>query len=88
MNRPIEIMEMDCAMQFTLRVWWRTNRPDNQALVLARLPYRGRYTEWFDAVLRLEAPGTRYGWVEQAVRLSDVTFNPLKHDDEKRFVNY
>ncbi len=52
-------------------VWWDTGDPanPNMARVLAIKPYTGRYVEWFDAVLRLSAAGTRRGWLEMAVKL-------------------
>lgn len=60
------------APEFAL-VWWHTGRTDAQgrpvARVLAVLPYKGRYPEAFNAVLRLAAPQTRAGHLEMAVRL-------------------
>lgn len=53
-------------------VWWDTeSTPPNMARVIEIRPYTGRYTQWFDAVLRLSAPRTRSGWLEQAVSLKD-----------------
>ena len=49
-----------------VKVWWNTGRPDNMATVLAVLPYTGRFTQFFNCVLRLSAPSTYRGWMEMA----------------------
>ena len=51
-------------------VWWSTGTKEpNMAAVLGVYPYKGRYTEYFNAVLRLAAPETKRGWLEMAVKL-------------------
>lgn len=55
-------------------VWWSTGRRDAHgsplAEVLAVEPYRGRYTEFFNTVLRLRCPGAQFrGYLEMAVKL-------------------
>lgn len=54
-------------------VWWATGKRNAEgtplARVLAVLPYRGRYPQHFNAVLRLHAPNTASGQLEMAVQL-------------------
>lgn len=51
------------------RSWFPGDRVDGSSTVLGAEPYRGRYPEHFTHVLRLAAPRTRRGWIEQAVDL-------------------
>lgn len=54
-------------------VWWDTGREKVDgyypARVLKSYPYTGRYPEFFNYVLVLEAPRTRSGELEMAVKL-------------------
>lgn len=67
-----------------IRVWWATGRrkvdtDENIATILAILPYTGRYTQWFDCVLRLNTT-TRRGWCEMAYNSNEHRLN-LRTDD-------
>jgi len=54
-------------------VWWATGKRDEHgtplAKVIAVLPYRGRYPQYFNNVLRLHAPNTSSGALEMTVQL-------------------
>jgi hypothetical protein len=51
-------------------VWWTTDTLEpHMARVMAVIPYRGRYPQWFNAVLILSAPNTKRGSLEMAVKL-------------------
>lgn len=65
-------------------VWWDTqSNPPNLARVLEIKPYRGRYPQFFDAVLRLTAPTTKLGWTEMAVNLkSGPSFGRVIHQKD------
>lgn len=45
-------------------VWWRTDTPDNMAIILAILPYNGLFKQYFNCVLKLTAPNTEKGYLE------------------------
>lgn len=47
-----------------INVWWHTDLPNNMATVLAVLPYKGRYPQYFNCILRLTAPNTNKGYLE------------------------
>jgi hypothetical protein len=54
--------------------WWATPQGKNEdgyymAKVMGGFPYTGRYPEFFNYVLKLEAPGTSQGYLEMAVKL-------------------
>jgi hypothetical protein len=53
------------------KVWWSTPN-SNFAKVLEVSDYAGRYKSMFTHVLKLEAPNTKRGWLEQAVKLEDM----------------
>ena len=46
---------------------WFSGREDGLSVVLATRPYTGKYPEWYTHVLRLTAPRTRRGWMEQSI---------------------
>lgn len=50
------------------RVWWSTSN-GNMARVLSVDTYTGRYKDMFTHVLRLEASGTKRGWLDMAVKM-------------------
>ena len=61
-----------CKVGDTISVWWFTgSEPPNQASILKIEPYRGRYPEMFDVVLRLSAPLLHQGWIEMAYNTKD-----------------
>ncbi len=37
-----------------------------QSKILDIYPYTGNYPQWYDCVLKVEAPRTRRGWIEIA----------------------
>ena len=49
--------------------WCKGDRPDGSSTVLSCVPYTGLYRQHFTHVLRLAAPNTHRGWLEEAVRL-------------------
>lgn len=51
------------------RSWFRGDRPDGSSTVLECRPYSGKYPHFFTHILRLAAPRTGRGWLEQAVSL-------------------
>lgn len=54
-----------------IKVWWFTNTPNNMATIIEILPYKGLYKQFFDCVLKLTAPNTRWGWVEMSYNSKD-----------------
>ena len=48
---------------------WFSDQPDGMSIVLMVYPYRGRYAEWFDYVVRLSAPRTRQGFMEVCAKV-------------------
>ena len=51
-----------------IKVWWSTGtptHPSNISTIIAILPYRGMFTQYYDCVLRLTT-NTPRGWCEMA----------------------
>lgn len=53
----------------TYNSWFLGDLPDGSSTVLAVTAYTGHYPEHFTHVLRLAAPRTDRGWIEEAVNL-------------------
>lgn len=68
---PIDAYGRRLRVGQSIRVWWNTSEPNNQAKILAILPYTGCYPKIFSCVLQLPAPGTRKGWIEMAWQQGD-----------------
>lgn len=48
---------------------WFSGSPDGHSTVIDVRPYTGRYPQHFTHILRLSAPRTQRGWLEQTVKL-------------------
>jgi hypothetical protein len=48
---------------------WYSGEADGLSTILGISLYTGPYKDWFTHVLRLTAPSTNRGWVEQTVKL-------------------
>jgi hypothetical protein len=47
---------------------WFSGNADGLSIILGIFPYAGQYKDWFTRVIRLSAPSTMRGWMDQTVR--------------------
>lgn len=52
---------------------WYSGNANGLSTVLDIFPYTGPYKKWFTHVLRLTAPSTARGWMEQTVMIPNST---------------
>ena len=52
---------------------WFSGNADGLSIILDIFPYTGRYKDWFTHVIRLSAPSTMRGWMDQTVMITNST---------------